>query len=210
MTIKASGRLALMIATGLFVCLAGPLPASAAGSDTAASKSDSAAAGKAARQSTRHGRRDAQREPSRTADKSPEASKAGAETGKVTSAGMPASVANANAELTAGDGSANTKTTLAAADKPAGDSNVVAEDQLNDLDRALQQTQSDNQQQAPAAQQQAPAPQQQTVAMAPAKPAPVLASGESTSLDQTSLIGKIFIGFGALLTMASAARMFMA
>jgi hypothetical protein len=27
--------------------------------------------------------------------------------------------------------------------------------------------------------------------------------------DQTSLIGKIFIGFGALLTMASAARMFM-
>ena len=29
-------------------------------------------------------------------------------------------------------------------------------------------------------------------------------------LDKTSLIGKIFIAFGALLTMASAARMFMA
>jgi hypothetical protein len=35
-------------------------------------------------------------------------------------------------------------------------------------------------------------------------------SNESTTLEQTSLIGKIFIGFGALLTMASAARMFMA
>jgi hypothetical protein len=35
-------------------------------------------------------------------------------------------------------------------------------------------------------------------------------SSESSTWDQTSLIGKIFIGFGALLTMASAARMFMA
>ena len=33
---------------------------------------------------------------------------------------------------------------------------------------------------------------------------------ESTTWDQTSLIGKIFIAVGALLTMASAARMFMA
>jgi hypothetical protein len=33
---------------------------------------------------------------------------------------------------------------------------------------------------------------------------------ESSAWDQTSLIGKIFIGFGALLTMASAARMFIA
>jgi hypothetical protein len=38
-----------------------------------------------------------------------------------------------------------------------------------------------------------------------------MASGkEDSAWDQTSLIGKIFIGFGALLTMASAARMFMA
>jgi hypothetical protein len=33
---------------------------------------------------------------------------------------------------------------------------------------------------------------------------------EGSTWDQASLIGKIFIGFGALLTMASAARMFMA
>jgi hypothetical protein len=39
-----------------------------------------------------------------------------------------------------------------------------------------------------------------------------LATGtdETSVWDKTSLIGKIFIGFGALLTMASAARMFMA
>jgi hypothetical protein len=36
------------------------------------------------------------------------------------------------------------------------------------------------------------------------------ASGEHSVWDETSLIGKIFIGFGALLTIASAARMFMA
>jgi hypothetical protein len=35
-------------------------------------------------------------------------------------------------------------------------------------------------------------------------------SNESSTWDQTSLIGKIFIAFGGLLTLASAARMFMA
>ena len=36
------------------------------------------------------------------------------------------------------------------------------------------------------------------------------ANSDSSTLDKTSLVGKIFIAFGALLTMASAARMFMA
>ena len=35
-------------------------------------------------------------------------------------------------------------------------------------------------------------------------------ASEHSIWDETSLIGKIFIGFGALLTIASAARMFMA
>jgi hypothetical protein len=43
-----------------------------------------------------------------------------------------------------------------------------------------------------------------------ARPNPVVAGSQSASWDETSLIGKIFIGFGALLTVASAARMFMA
>jgi ribosomal protein L12E/L44/L45/RPP1/RPP2 len=74
---------------------------------------------------------------------------------------------------------------------------IVAADQLNDVDRTLREANP------PAA----------TSAMAPANPPPaaVTASGrESSTWDETSLIGKIFIGFGALLTMASAARMFMA
>lgn len=80
---------------------------------------------------------------------------------------------------------------------------VVAADELNDVDRTLHQPNAP----APTAVA-APAP-----AAAPANPpAPpaVAASQESSTWDQTSLIGKIFIGFGALLTMASAARMFMA
>jgi hypothetical protein len=43
-----------------------------------------------------------------------------------------------------------------------------------------------------------------------ARPSPVVAGSQKATWDETSLIGKIFIGFGALLTIASAARMFMA
>jgi hypothetical protein len=74
---------------------------------------------------------------------------------------------------------------------------VVEVDQLNEVDKALQE-------QTPAS--------QTTVAVAPVKPAeqakPLIQ--ETSTWDQTSLIGKIFIAFGALLTVASAARMFMA
>ncbi|MCA6125346.1 hypothetical protein J6500_26130 [Bradyrhizobium sp. WSM 1704] len=223
MKIKASGGLALIAATGLFVCFTGPLPAHAAGSDTSASTSDSATAGKSVRQDSRHGKRTAQRQSSKSADKS-EGKKATG-TASAPSAAIPATVANANAELTPGVDNATAmpvtgNAMLAAADKPAeaqpaADNSVVASDQLNDVDRALQQEQPPEPQQ-PAqppqmVQQEAPPPAQpQTVAVAPAKPAQAVASGESASWDETSLIGKIFIGFGALLTVASAARMFMA
>jgi hypothetical protein len=76
-----------------------------------------------------------------------------------------------------------------------GDSGTmrVAADQLNDVDRSLRESSA-----APAVSANPP-------------PAPVAAvSGEGSTWDKTSLIGKIFIGFGALLTVASAARMFMA
>jgi hypothetical protein len=93
---------------------------------------------------------------------------------------------------------------MAATDKPAeapaAEPDVIASDQLNDVDREMQA-------QTPPSQ-----PQQQTIAMAmaTAKAAPVLASSDNSAWDQTSLIGKVFIAFGALLTMASAARMLMA
>jgi hypothetical protein len=221
MKIKASGRSALIIATGILVCLAAPLPAMATGSDTtAASKSDSATAGKSTKQSSRHAQRYATRKSSKVAATSTETKKvtdpATADADGVTPSAIPASVANANAELTSADAPADSASAMsakantmlqAAADKPADaqaapPTDVVASDQLNDVDRALQQGAPSPQANPPAA---------PTVAVAPAKVAPVLASSsDSSTWDQTSLIGKVFIGFGALLTMASAARMFMA
>ena len=218
MMIKASGRSPLILATGLFVCFAGPSQTMAAGADSTAatSKSDSATAVKSVKQSSRHWKRSAQRKSGNMASKSDETRKADvADAASDTT--IPASVANANAQLTSTDAapdsakamSAKASTMLvAAADKsadgqPANDAQVVSSDQLNDVDRALQQTPSTQQQ----------PPSTQTVAMAAVKAAPAapaLASGDSSTWDQTSLIGKIFIAFGALLTMASAARMFMA
>jgi hypothetical protein len=217
MMVKARGRSALILATGFFVCFAVTSPLVAASSDSAAasSKSESATSDKSARENVRHWKRYTHRKSGKVAPSSTD-SKKSAEKDVADASGnnalaIPASVANANAQLTSADAAdsasamtakANTML-LAAADKPASpdaqdaaDAAVVSSDQLNDVDRALQQS-----------------PSTQTVAMASAKPAAtvVLASGnEPSTWDQTSLIGKIFIAFGALLTMASAARMFIA
>jgi hypothetical protein len=137
------------------------------------------------------------------------------------SSDIPPTVANANAQLAASDsptGDAAQAMSVRASNivqnapnnpadaQPATESEVVAPDQLNDVDRALHEAN------APAT----AAP----LAIASAEPpaasatAPVVAgsaaSSSDSTWDKTSLIGKIFIGFGALLTMASAARMFMA
>ena len=229
MTIKASARSALILAAGLLVSFAGPPPAMAAGTDAdsaAVSKPESATSGKSARQGSRYlKKRYAHRKYTRVASKSEESKKADekrvADASGATPPAMPDWLANANAQMTAADTapdsakgmsaamSEKANTVLqSAADKPAdaavdkadaaeapADTAVAAPDQLNDGDRALH-------------------PSSQTVAMASAKPAAdgtvQAANNDSTTLDKTSLIGKIFIAFGALLTMASAARMFMA
>ena len=214
MIIKASGRSALILATGLFVCFAGPSQA-APGADnaTASSRSEKAteapvALNKYAKRGSRHLKKYAQRKSSKAALKSPIGKKTTelADDGGGRSTAIPPSVANANAQLASAEAPADSARAmsakantmlLAAADKPA-DTEVVAADQLNDVDRALQASK-------PAALTMASA---ETTA---APVAPVMAkSKEDSAWDQTSLIGKIFIGFGALLTMASAARMFMA
>jgi len=225
MTIKASGRSALIVAAGLVACFAGPLPAGAASSDSAAaSKSDSAGSARSIRHGARHWKRYAHRKNSRTAAKATDSAKTSNKTSDKASekdvadaadgnaATIPASVANANAQMTSTSALADSVSAmtdkansvlLASADKPADaqaptDAAVVASDQLNDVDKALQET----------------PPKQQTVALAVVRPtatSPVKAAADdSNAWDQTSLIGKIFIAFGALLTMASAARMFMA
>ena len=225
MTIKASARSALILAAGLLVGFAGSPPAMAAGTDTdsaAVSKSDSATSGKSVRQGSRYlKKRYANRKDTRAASKSAESKKADEKQVADASGGTPPAIpewlANANAQMTAADAapdsakgisaamSEKANTVLqAAADKPAdaeapADTAVAAPDQLNETDRALHLQE---------------APSTQTVAMGSAKPAAEspdqAANSDSSTLDKTSLIGKIFIAFGALLTMASAARMFMA
>ena len=222
MIIKASGRSALILATGLFVYFAGPLQA-APGDDTATAspKSEKAASAPVALNKfakPRHSKKFAQRKSGKAALKSSNATKPAdvADDSGNGSTAIPPSIANANAQLAstvAPAGSAKAMSAkantmlLAAADKPAGtpsaaETEVVAPDQFNDLDRALQQAK-------PAAN--PPAMTLASVEAPPAAVVPVVAgSKEDSTWEQTSLIGKIFIAFGALLTMASAARMFMA
>ena len=211
MIIKASGRSALILATGLFVCFAGPSQAAAGADNTTATAKSGNAAG-VQKHGSRASKSYAQRKSYKQALKStttkaatPDAAADDADN----SSAIPPSVANANAQLApAGTPAGNARAMSARANdilqtseaQPAADTQLVAADQLNDLDRALHQGQP------PAA----------TMALASAEAPvaaarPVLASSqENSTWDQTSLIGKIFIGFGALLTMASAARMFMA
>jgi hypothetical protein len=207
MTIKASGRSALILAAaGLWVCYAGP--------SQAADDTDDAAA-TAAKPVTHHVKKYAHHKSSKVAQHDATGGKAADDSdtaSTVSSSAIPPSVANANAQLASPDtpaGRAQAMSTRAndilqgapatpADAQPAADTPVVAADELNDVDRALH----------------ASTPPETAVAMAaadaPAAPVVAAGSNESSTWDQTSLIGKIFIGFGALLTMASAARMFIA
>jgi hypothetical protein len=226
MTIKASAGSAMILAAGLLIGFAGLSPSMAAGDDSAAvSKSESATSGKSVKHGSRYlKKRYAHRTYSRAASKSVESKKADekqvADASGGTTPAIPEWLANANAQMTAADAAPDSAKGMSAAmsekantvlqaavDKPAdaeapADTAVVAPDQLNQADRAL------HLQETPAT------TSSQTVAMASAKPAAEspgqAATNDSSSLDKTSLIGKIFIAFGALLTMASAARMFMA
>jgi hypothetical protein len=219
MIIKANGCSALILATGLFVCLTGPSQAAGTDATAASPKSESAAPlvlNKYTKHSAHHGKSKSSTLAQKSADKKDAATDVAADTSDNSSA-IPPDVANANAQMASGDvPGGNAKAMSARAndivqaasanpgDAPASaDTPVVAADQLNDVDRALHEGSPP------------PAP---TLAMTSAdtpaaRAARVVArsnSSEGSTWDQTSLIGKIFIGFGALLTMASAARMFMA
>jgi hypothetical protein len=136
------------------------------------------------------------------------------------SGALPSSVANANAQLASADGPADSATALSSqardrlqvmaanqpdpqAQSPAENTDLVAADQLNDVDRALSENANDKDK-APSA------TLAMAVAQAPAQTQAAVVSSDDSAWGQTSLIGKIFIAFGGLLTLASAARMFMA
>ncbi|MBR0687897.1 hypothetical protein JQ612_35110 [Bradyrhizobium manausense] len=226
---KASERAALVILAGSLL-LFGATAQAAQNSAASTSDSKQAEASKPAKPRSHSSRRHTD---SKTAQKSDDKTKksdqtdataqadeakTGTKAGKEASTDVPASnqmppdVANANAQLAPADpppaaaasamtGRANDNVQAAADNTaaPNAENQVVAPDQLNDLDRALQQ---DN-----------PPAQKAVIAATDAqpRPAPVMASSQpSSAWDQSSLIGKIFIGVGTLLTLASAARMFMA
>jgi hypothetical protein len=235
MTIKAGGRSALIsaliLATGLFVCFAASSPMAAGADDNAVVNSKSAsseadgAAGEATavrkyvRHGSRHWKRHAHRKPDSLALKSSATRKARADDIAPDDGGIsiPPRLANANAQVAAADTPVGTPADTPAVETPAGnaramsarandilqteqpagaqpaaDAQVISTDQLNDVDRTLQTSPSS----AP------------TMAGADTAAAPEVASrDENSSWDQASLIGKLFMGFGALLTVASAARM---
>jgi len=237
MNIKASGRSALIIAAGFWVCVSGPLQAAEdADGGVAASTTERAAGAPVAlnkfTKKSRHWKHvsshrksvkvaaKASGEDSKLSNRKKKIVEADASNGlpeaDASPSALPPSVANANAQLAAADvppDSPNSASTKAAnmlrtmapnqadaaesqAPAPAVNTELVAADQLNDVDRAL--SKSDEKPVLTP-----------TVAMAMAQ-APAAVSSSDSTWDQTSLIGKIFIAFGALLTMASAARMFMA
>lgn len=217
---KASGRAALIVLTGLLLLFGASVQAAPSSASTkpdgASQQAEAVKPGKQRRHSSRHhtDSKTAQKSDDKTdkTDATPQADEAKANTAVPASSQMRPEVANANAQLAAADtppaaaasamtGRANDNVQAAADNNapPGAENQVVPPDQLNDLDRALQQ---DN-----------PLAQKAVVAATDAqpRPAPVLASSQpSSAWDQSSLIGKIFIGVGTLLTLASAARMFMA
>lgn len=226
MNIRASGRAALVIAAGLWICTSAPLyatendapasePAAAVGSaaDTSAepakatkhrsARKSETKSRKSDRQATKASKKPAEEDTARTEDAKPGSS----------DSAIPSLVANANAQWPSETAATNTYNMSSQAgsalgqiggqqeqpattspDSGASNAQLVAADQLNDLDRAISNDKPPL-----------------TLAKATIDtPAPEVASENSTTWDKTSLVGKIFIAFGGLLTMASAARMFMA
>lgn len=230
MNIRASGRSALIIAAGLWICASGPLhatendtqasePAVAVGSaaDTSAepAKATRHHSSKKTASKSRKSDRLAAKDANKDSKKPTEEDTAKAEDTKpdATEGTVPPAVANANAQwpsetttnmtnmaaqaggvLTQMGGQPEQAATASSPDTAAANAQVVAADQLNDLDRAATE-----------------GTPPLTLAKATIDtPAPEATSSSNSPWDQTSMIGKIFIAFGGLLTMASAARMFMA
>ncbi|THD70529.1 MAG: hypothetical protein E7813_08250 [Bradyrhizobium sp.] len=202
MRIKASGRSALILATGLWVGFAGL-------SQAATTADSKAAPAVRSKHVAHHWKKVAHRTSGKTALKSARANQSTDAAEDNESSALPPSVANANAQLASADSpipalramSARAEAILQATPPGAPvatDTQVVSADQLNDVDRTLHESPP-------------PVPPLAIASADPAAP-PVMASrnDDPTVWDKTSLIGKIFMAFGVMLTVASAARMFMA
>lgn len=220
MNIRAIGRAALSIAAAIVICIAGPMRATesaARTSDTTERAATAPAKPIALNKFIKHRPfrklSSRTRKPVKFAAKTRKAIAAGVAGQNDIESALPDSVANANAQLAPAEMPAETAQTMAAKAEDVlkmtaqtdGESSaqtdaalqLVSADQLNDVDRAIGET---------AAQPETAAPKAGT----PTAVTQTTVSTDGTTLDRTSLIGKIFIAFGGLLTLASAARMFIA
>jgi len=217
-------RYALIVTAMAFAWVAGnPSPSQAAPQgDAAATSAKPLALGKftkhrkkhvrhRARTSRKHHHQASAKTSSSKADKHDEAKADKTKADETTAdKALPPSVANARAELTsntpeqplAAQDAPIDSSTLTEADKTATTGiapsgvQITTSDQLNDMDRDAA---------TPAA---SPAPA--TVALAQISQPAVASAGEESAWGSASLIGKIFIAFGVMLTLASAARMIIA
>lgn len=223
---KANGRSAIIIVAGLLALYGGPAAASG-GSDSGRivvaqndSKSDAKAdaaqssSGKSTARAHRHQRissRHKAEKVAKSSDKKTSTTTKPADQANIQGDMTPA-VANANAQMVGpapSDGAVKSPADVAqdaapvsAANQDAAtdaaaagntDAPVLASDQLNELDRA-------------ATGDKAPP----RVLRPVAKASYVANTSAEDTWSQTSLIGKVFIAFGGFLTLASAARMFIA
>jgi hypothetical protein len=226
MNSKASRRWALVIAAGLSLCILPALAAEDGDGAAAASRAEAAGApvklskftkkSRQARHASSHRKSERLAFASADAEKKPSERKQPAEPvlkDDDALSSLPSSSANARAQLADADVSSGSATALTSqararlqvmaanqpdqAAMPAANTELVAADQLNDVDRALSESKSNDKDKPPPG-------------MAAARAPAAAASSDDSAWGQTSFIGKIFIAFGGLLTLASAARMFMA
>lgn len=187
-------RFAFALATGLWIgfgglALSGAVnPASAAGA-VSKQKADAATPSDTRKRASGRHAKTSSKPAATAAAATGAAAAAAAATGAATAATptpeLPDAIANAHAQMSdmRTDSAA---APLAATEQRSAEAEVVAADQLNELDRQASA--------ATSAQHSSAAAVQPT-------------ASKATLWDQTSLIGKIFIAFGALLTAASAARL---
>jgi hypothetical protein len=234
MRIRAGGRSALIIAAGFWLGLAGPMRATDSAAEPAglAAHTENAGAPVKLNKFSKHRthKRHAAHTPksvrpeSKAAAKAPGKTAFEAQDSDKPQIPLPPTVANANAKIpdpaedapqTEASALASSAGEMLPANKPedsapqpdtssasAASADVVPSDELNEIDRAM----IDSEQTAPTlalASIEAPGSASGTDA------APVQASASVSTWNQASLIGKIFIAFGGLLMLGSAARMFM-
>ncbi|MCB1391859.1 MAG: hypothetical protein K5821_01160 [Nitrobacter sp.] len=238
MSTGTSGRSALIIAAGLLLGFAGPMRPTGSAAEPAAVAAHTGKAGAPIKLNRSPKHRSHKRQATRTQKSARPESRTDAKAEETMASAiqdsnkhipLPPTITNANASVQMPPGAedwskeesskteagalANSASEMLATNQgdtassdntpatPAAAVAIVSPDELNEIDRAL------------AHQQDAPSLALASIDLAPpsdsAETGQPMASGGS-AWNQTSLIGKIFIAFGGLLTIGSAARMFMA